>query len=336
VVITVPQLAPIDGALVERITYAQLMERLSNPNSSKGDLAQYFLPDPEGSSAYAPGFKINPESVDMQGVREAVSDFLKPANYFCALRRRDACRQKIASGYDGLRLVSEGDSWFQYPFLLDDVIDNLSRDYAVYCIAAAGDVLQNMASPQNVDGEILPAIREINADGLLFSGGGNDIVGEILLKCLAEHNNAAEPLRYLTQEFDAQLAVIRKLYQSAFDAIFRRNPGLKIFTHGYDLPTPKPKGKWLGSYFEKRNIADTGLQRAIVKAMLGKVTDMHRHLAQLYDGRVFFVDCAGIVGDNAWYDELHPTNAGYTKVADRFRIAIGQAFPKRQGLRRIA
>lgn len=328
--IAVPRLAPVDGTTIARITFAQLMERLSNPETTKEDLAHYFLADPDNSNAYAPAFKVNPETVDLEGARETVSDFLKPANYICALRRRDACRQKIAAGYAGLRFVSEGDSWFEYPFLLDDVIDNLSRDFAVHCIAAAGDVLQNMASAANVERQILPAIEEVKAHGLLFSGGGNDIVGEVLLTCLGAHNNPKEPLRYLTQAFDTQLEAIRKLYQTAFDTLFRRNPGLKIFTHGYDLPTPKPNGKWLGKYFQQRNIADAELQRAIVKAMLGKVTAMHRQLEQIYEGRVYFVDCAGIVGDSAWYDELHPSNAGYARVADRFREAIERAFPKQR------
>ena len=46
----------------------------------------------------------------------------------CRLRRRWAFEAKISEGYAGPIIVSEGDSWFQFPILLDDTIDNLSRD----------------------------------------------------------------------------------------------------------------------------------------------------------------------------------------------------------------
>ncbi|MDI7865325.1 hypothetical protein MRS76_25870 [Rhizobiaceae bacterium n13] len=51
--------------------------------------------------------------------------------------------RKTAGGFDGLRIVEEGDSWFQYPLLLDDTIDQLSRDEdkAIFSLSGAGDLL---------------------------------------------------------------------------------------------------------------------------------------------------------------------------------------------------
>ena len=312
---------------VQKITYAQLIERLSNPGAGKEDLAAYFIHDKNQSGAYAPAMRVNPETVEMGEAPETVQNFMKPANHLCAFYRQSACRERLAQGYEGLRFVSEGDSWFEYPFILDDVVDQLGRDYAIFCVAAAGDELKNMASVENLNSQIYPALKESKADGLLFSGGGNDIVGEVLLRCLAENKGQAKPYDYLTPEFDAQLRTIEGHYIAAFDAILSRYPALKIFTHGYDLSKPAAGGQWLGSFFETQKILDGGLQRDIIKLMLSKVTGMHAGLQNRYRGRVFFVDCAGVVGESAWYDELHPNNTGFKRVADRFRESIAHAFP---------
>ncbi|MPR34375.1 caspase family protein [Salmonirosea aquatica] len=42
-----------------------------------------------------------------------------------------------------LRIVAEGDSWFQYPILLQDTLDQLYKCYAIRSFAEAGDTLKN-------------------------------------------------------------------------------------------------------------------------------------------------------------------------------------------------
>ena len=56
-------------------------------------------------------------------------------------RKRQALyRSKVAKHFDAIRIVSEGDSWFQYPWLLDDVIDHLMAedDIAILSLGGAG------------------------------------------------------------------------------------------------------------------------------------------------------------------------------------------------------
>ncbi|MCH1922906.1 hypothetical protein L9G15_26195, partial [Shewanella sp. A3A] len=77
------------------------------------------------------------------------------ANKLFAWLRKVEYEKKIKKGGPNLiRAIAEGDSWFQYPKILWDVIDKLSErpDLAIRCFSAAGDVLSNMvANPQFVE-----------------------------------------------------------------------------------------------------------------------------------------------------------------------------------------
>ena len=68
------------------------------------------------------------------------------ANSLARAKRNIRYRWRIRTGYKGPRIVSEGDSWFQYPILLDDVIDNLIDDheYAVLSFGGAGHLIEKM------------------------------------------------------------------------------------------------------------------------------------------------------------------------------------------------
>jgi len=70
-------------------------------------------------------------------------------------------------------VVSKGDSWFQYPFLLKDVIDQLFDDYAIYSLGGAGVLVSEMLDQD----EIGDAIDRENPDLLFLSGRGNDLLG---------------------------------------------------------------------------------------------------------------------------------------------------------------
>src|SRR5690606_29256958 len=90
-------------------------------------------------------------------------------------------------------LVSEGDSWFQFPFLIEDVIDQLDPDFLIWSLDAAGDTSDNMVNrhPEYMQG--LNKQKANNVAGFLFSGAGNDVIGEdlrgepVLGKLLKQH-----------------------------------------------------------------------------------------------------------------------------------------------------
>ena len=81
--------------------------------------------------------------------------------------------------FRGQKIVSEGDSWFQFPVLLEDVTDQLFKPfavdgYAVFSLGAAGDLLENIIN----EDEITQAIEAEKPEVFLISGGGNDLVAD--------------------------------------------------------------------------------------------------------------------------------------------------------------
>ena len=53
-------------------------------------------------------------------------------------RRKKRFERSVKKHSDRPIIVTEGDSWFQFPFLLKDVIDNLSDHFSIYSVGSAG------------------------------------------------------------------------------------------------------------------------------------------------------------------------------------------------------
>lgn len=126
--------------------------------------------------------------------------------------------------------------------LLDDVIDHLSKPYAILSLGAGGDDLAEIVAAD----EVTEAVVRHRPDGLLISGGGNDILGRgRLARLLLPFKKGRKPEAYIGVEMNAALAAVAEHYRTLFRRLARRAPGLKIFTHGYDWAIPA-RGRWLG------------------------------------------------------------------------------------------
>ena len=97
-------------------------------------------------------------------------------------QRKSRYEKKIRSGDGKFRnkadhyiVLAEGDSWFNYPLLLSDVLDWVSMEpnIALYSLASGADWFLNMISQR----EYVAGLGIHNPHYLLLSGGGNDIVG---------------------------------------------------------------------------------------------------------------------------------------------------------------
>lgn len=127
----------------DRITLRELRHMLRADDVDEKALRPYVELDAEGSNAFSLRLRINRDLVDDEGLEGDV--LLGGFNELSRKWRRFKHRAKTAFGWDGIRIVSEGDSWFQYPILLDDVIDQLSDDrHAIFSLGAAGDLLADM------------------------------------------------------------------------------------------------------------------------------------------------------------------------------------------------
>lgn len=305
--------------MTTQITLTELKAKIRDIDTPDEEIAVYLLAAPEASDAFAPQVRINPELVDDEGTEADVA--MRFFNVMSKRRRQKKYLRKIENGWTGLRVVSEGDSWFQYPFLLRDVIDQLFDDYAIYSLGAAGDLVQDMLDQD----EILQAVRQHNPHLVLISGGGNDLLGDGMLKTALHPFKAGRPAKdYPNAVFVKRLKDIIGVYRLIFTRLLAEFPNLKILCHGYDYAKPA-NARWLGKPMAALGIKDKTLQAQIVAEMIERFNTALVDLAAEFPGSVVRVSCLNCVGTN-WHDELHPNNAGFAEAAGKFRAIIESMF----------
>jgi lysophospholipase L1-like esterase len=298
------------------IPVADLEAMLLDPDVPDEVLRPYLIESASESGSFAPVVRINPATVEESILEAAV--LLSPLNGLARRRRQERYRRKIASG-SPLRIVSEGDSWFQYPFLLKDVIDHLFDHHALFCLSAAGDLVSEMVDQSR---ELVAAIAAEDPAIILLSGGGNDLLGDgRLASALLPFEEGRRPEDYLGEAFRSNLSAILRSWEELLTTVRSATPSVPIVCHSYDHAIPK-NGRWLGKPLQRLGIVDSGLQRALIQLM---VDQFHMELAALLAKlpQAHLVDCRGVVRGR-WHDELHPDNAGYRDVAARFGARIDE------------
>jgi hypothetical protein len=308
----------------ERIHFSELERLLADEGTPDEVLAPYLKPAPLRALPLAPVLTVDAAKVELPANRGVIGLSVKSLNDRANRKRLAAYESKIKGGWKGLKLLAEGDSWFLYPILLRDIIDNLSPDYAIYSIAAAGDTLENM---MRGIGHFEELIEQHKFEGFLLSAGGNDIAGDLLRTYLSTRPPPVKsPASYLSNRFEVFLSDTRERLNGLFGRLTSRFPDLKIFTHGYDWPFPHNGGHWLEPAFLAQEIPKA-VQSEILKLMIDRYYQMLGELADKHRGRVLVADCRGSVGEfKEWFDELHPLNPGYTRAAGKFRSLINQTF----------
>ncbi len=311
------------AAKPKKITQQELVNMIRDLDVSDDDIAKYFVVDEEAGDAFSPTIVPNPELMEDNGLEGAF--MLNTFNSLSRSRRNRKYRRRIKD-WDGVRIVAEGDSWFQYPLILKDTIDQLiDRDnfqYAIYGLSEAGDLLSNILR----EDEISEALNRENPDVFLISGGGNDMVGDGRMATMVHEfsaNRKAE--NYPNDKFDEFLTELERLYRDLFTRVLTDHPHLKIVCHGYDNAIPQ-KGSWLGKPLISQGITAKTLQKQIVAVMIGRFNDTLKKIVSDFPGSVYHVDCQKVVGSlSKWHDELHPKNEGYLKVARKFDEVIKKA-----------
>ena len=255
------------------------------------------------------------------------------ANKICRAIRDIRYRRKIRDGFDGVRIVSEGDSWFQYPILLSDIIDNLSLDddKAIRSFGAAGDTISGIAK----HGEHLEAIGEEKADVFLLSAGGNDLLGNGALKQYLRRYEDGRAAGALLKRavFEKKLSKILADTRHVVGEVVRCYPDVKIFCHGYDVPYPIQKGRWLGKPMHAKDIP-LAVGREILHILLNEFNLGLAAIAKEFE-QLTHINLLGVVnrGPHSWKDELHPKDAGYKRATDEFRKHINDRIKKPTSLK---
>jgi len=246
---------------------------------------------------------------------------------------------------DGLtRLLSEGDSWFDYP-PHPNIIDWLEAEgrWAIKRLEKSGDTVENISSEANL------ALLEQLADregpvAFLFSGGGNDLFTQIperpnlkwIWRALNDHVAGMTAAEHIDRfSWEMKLNDIRGGY---LRVLGRMSPFAPMITHGYDFLIASGKkvlydgfraaGPFIRLSMLDRGITDEQLQRRILAILINEFNDMLVALEASHPTHLIHIDLRGeLVPERDWMNELHPTEEGFRQIAQRFIEAIDDRLP---------
>jgi hypothetical protein len=244
--------------------------------------------------------------------------------------------------FDPLQILAEGDSWFDYPvpFFGGGIIPRLEHRLGVPILnlAKAGDEVRYMLGVEERAVLVENLTNGSPAGGpwdvLLFSGGGNDIVGNPMALWVDDWNPAVPPVGHIKKpRFDAALELVRAGNEDLIASRDQLSPHTMLVFQGYDFALPDGRGicgfgPWLKPTFDLRKFPTLAAGQAVVKVMLQQFAAM---LTSLSGPTVTFINGQGTLSPqpSSWDNELHPEKAGFEKFADLFQAKLKVLFPNR-------
>lgn len=248
----------------------------------------------------------------------------------------------------------EGDSWFSTPLamnLLDWLVwpapDVETRGVPLFGAGGlffrtedSGDLATDMFSTRGVR-DLAGWYGTFAFDLVLVSAGGNDFV-DAFLQRLFKGIRATD----VANAFDRVVASgryeeVRDAYARFIQAFQAIRPATPILAHTYDYPQrmgqpavltlgnigaaallKQGMGPWIGNRIA-HVLPDAADQRLFARRLIDGFVE--RVLVPLRDdpgtGRVFdFIDLRGSLPNaSQWFDEMHPTGAGFAELATKYR-----------------
>lgn len=253
-----------------------------------------------------------------------------------------------------LNILAEGDSWFDYPVVQQtDLLQFLPKQYPlpeprplILSLAHYGDATKDMLGP--VQRARLERVLQDDSlgtfDVILFSGGGNDMVGKTMEKWLNDANGHDDNIAGAVKDaaFSEILAEVEGAYRALITLRDSLAPGVPIVANAYDFALPTNTsvcdgtvGPWLYPSLHlrrwMRDESDEQVQRgaAVVRVALDRFHAMLQGLAQEQGPRFHVANTRGTLATSEWANELHPTPKGASKLARKFRTAIDAAVASR-------
>ena len=242
-------------------------------------------------------------------------------------------------------LLTEGDSWFDYPVYGDAVNALKHLGYKVENVAHFGDTLESMAYQDDQLLRLSEKAADMAQDrkvprAILLSAGGNDLIHEFQVY-INHHNSNLGPVNAALIEalFTERLLPAAIHWISAAQEISRSNFGkaLPVLVHGYGPPVPDGRGypilglagPWLKPVFDEKGWPVIDDNRLVMSHLIEILNDRVMQQLPKYfpDGAVVYVDLRKALptgGDykHYWNDEMHPTPAGFEAVGKIFDVAI--------------
>jgi len=240
-------------------------------------------------------------------------------------------------------VLSEGDSWFSFADVvgrLDDPRDTgVERDqraWSLLRLEKAGDEVMTILSGAQ-RAKLRDSFERWEIDALLFSAGGNDLVGADLAPLLKRYVAGASARDLLAESrFERRLRQIQDCYRELLDLLADAGQATRLFVNSYDYVVPSKKraiyagpfriaGPWLEPALIARGIPRTLWGEVVALLIDAFATAIDQVAAEPRGvGRLIRVETRGVVrGD--WHDELHPNRRAAMRLALAFEAALRSA-----------
>ncbi|HEX7832860.1 MAG TPA: hypothetical protein VF787_24620 [Thermoanaerobaculia bacterium] len=233
-------------------------------------------------------------------------------------------------------VISEGDSWFSFPIhanIIDQLDEMVNRRMSLLRLERSGDELTAMTTDAKLK-TLGGYLQRYKPHVLLFSGGGNDIVGPELLKFIARRGATFDVAAALnTSALKTRFNEIRAAYVKLIAMRDANAPACLIVTHGYGnaIPTGRKAklygiaaGPWIKPFLEAQGYTTKKEQQAIVDALMVRFNAI---VDSFVGARFIKCDVAAVIQDNEWNDELHPTRKGFEDAAAVFHSTLRTLLP---------
>jgi hypothetical protein len=176
-------------------------------------------------------------------------------------------------------------------------------------------------------------LDKVPVHALLWSGGGNDLIGADLLPLLKPYVPNAAPSHCLHMpRLERRLRRLEDSYRELLDLVMDDGGEVRVYVHSYDYPLPSEKpvkllgakipGPWLSNAFRERGYPPGhSLERDVPKFLIDRYCQVIDRLAAEHRGRLVRVETRGAVGAD-WADEIHPNARAARRVAALFQKAL--------------
>lgn len=259
-------------------------------------------------------------------------------------------------------LLAEGDSWFSIGAVPSS---NLLYELRfpvwtqILSLAYPGDTLRHMgelASNRDLKKWLARKGFATRFDGLLLSGGGNDLIDAAPALISAKPLRGQDPALPASYLRPAALTALVETVQAGMRTIIglrdskdSKSQGAPAFVHTYDYATPRNaparflsgppvSGPWLYKVLQPTGL-DIGLQQRIADLLVDRLAEalwaldatqgqpgLQLPAFHVVETRNTLVRAnpTELGGSNDWLNEIHPTMDGYRKIAAQLGARIGR------------
>jgi lysophospholipase L1-like esterase len=239
--------------------------------------------------------------------------------------------QKMKIDGASASILAIGDSWFWYPFHGGSLASYLGpivskRGHVILAKGMNGaEAADYVGKYAKMIGYALKAYGK-DLSAVFISGGGNDFAGFNDLRPLLKADCSAETTAkgcFLSgaNGLTGFLDSVEESYRQLIGTIYTHTTlNCYIVMHTYDYAIPDGRGVaghggWLKPALVAAGVK-TPLHKDCMKYLIDSFNDRLKKLARMDPNHLLIVDSRGTLGPAEWANELHPTGAGFKKIAD--------------------